>query len=100
FEEGLSWARRAGADATEGRILGGLASVAGAMGDSADTVEYARLWIEASRRAGDKQRLGLLYNMLAWNAWDDGDGSAALRYWADAVQFMCAWEARAFLRSI
>jgi DNA-binding CsgD family transcriptional regulator/Tfp pilus assembly protein PilF len=100
LERGLAYARNANAVATQGRLLGALVEIARNANRREEAAELLRQGIEASTRAGDWQRLGLLYNWAGWQAWETGNRDEATARRSESLRLLREWGERAFLGGI
>jgi len=100
FDRGLALARAGGDAILEARLLVSLALIAGYDQRLDDRRRIVAEAIDASERAGDRQRLAMAIVSRASVEWDDGNRSAALESWASAVALLRELGELAFLGSI
>jgi predicted ATPase/DNA-binding CsgD family transcriptional regulator len=100
LDRGLEIAGSIGATAIQARLLLSLAMIAGEQGRLDERADLTRRAIDASRRAGDIQRLALALETAAWVAWDRGDRSEAIDRWNESVSLLRDWGERAFLGTV
>ena len=99
---GLAIARREGDTGLEGRLLYALAELSGRRqwDRLAERTKLILESIQASKRAGDMQRVALSLGQYGWVAWDGGDRQLAIERWSEGVRLHREWGERSFLGSV